>query len=205
MAGVRWVDHHRGPPLNWTYVLDWSHKNLSRVSDATICLQPHCHRWRAWRTAAKGWSGPREKMVVVDVTGGSCVAPSEGGDHMFRLKTGLHGTRDAVAVRQCEIEKTPEEVGFKLSATTQRIHFNNGTRVRVVLHVDDFLCNGSEQGFEFRFISAAHWLTQVCQREGDRTHLFDCAIENVTGAPSTMCNRHRHTFISLRSPFHTFS
>ena len=46
------------------------------------------------------------------------------------------------------------------------------------------------------------WLN-CCQPEGDRTHLFDRAIEKAPGAPSTLSNGTNTTFISLISASHT--
>ena len=52
-----------------------------------------------------------------------------------RLKKAMYGTRDAPAVWQSEVERT-----------TLFVYFNETTNVRVVVHVDDFLCAGPEPG-----------------------------------------------------------
>ena len=39
-----------------------------------------------------------------------------------------------------------KEAGFKPSPTTPCVYFNETTNVRVVVHVDDFLCTGPEPG-----------------------------------------------------------
>ena len=65
---------------------------------------------------------------------------------MGRLKKAMYGTRDAPAVWQSEVERTMKEAGFKPSPTTPCVYFNETTIVRVVVHVDDFLCTGPEPG-----------------------------------------------------------
>ena len=58
----------------------------------------------------------------------------------------MYGTRDALAVWQSEVERTMKEAGFKPSPATLCVYFNETTNVRVVVHVDDFLCIGPELG-----------------------------------------------------------
>ena len=68
------------------------------------------------------------------------------GKWMGRLKKAMYGTRDAPAAWQSEVERTMKEAGFKQSPTTPCVYFNEITNVRVVVHVDDFLCIGPEEG-----------------------------------------------------------
>ena len=65
---------------------------------------------------------------------------------MGRLKKAMYGTRDAPAAWQSEVERTMKEAGFKQSPTTPWVYFNEAINVRVVVHVDDFLCTGPEPG-----------------------------------------------------------
>ena len=68
------------------------------------------------------------------------------GKWMGRLEKAMCGTRDAPAAWQSEVERTMKETGFKQSPTTPCVCFNEATNVRVVVHVDNFLCTGPEPG-----------------------------------------------------------
>ena len=65
---------------------------------------------------------------------------------MGLLKKAMYGTRDARAAWQSQVERTMKEVGFKQSPTIPCVYFNETKNVRVVDHVDDFFCPGSEPG-----------------------------------------------------------
>ena len=64
-------------------------------------------------------------------------------------------------------------------------------------------CTAHSHWHEFRFISAVHSFTQVCQTEDDWTQWDDQSHWKVTEAPSTSCKRYKHPFLSLFSVSHT--
>ena len=73
---------------------------------------------------------------------------STSGKYVGKLVKAMYGTRDAPQVWQEEVQKTMEELGFKGLVSTPCVYYNKATGVRVVAHVDDFLCTGSKSALE---------------------------------------------------------
>ena len=68
--------------------------------------------------------------------------------YVGRLLKAMYGTRDAPAVWQEEVKKTMAELGFRPCLATPCLYVNDATGVKVVAHVDDLLCTGSERELE---------------------------------------------------------
>ena len=73
--------------------------------------------------------------------------PSEDPDcvegvHVGKLRKAMYGTRDAPAVWQKLVRKTLLDLGFEASRTSACVYVHHQRQVKIVAHVDDFLCTG---------------------------------------------------------------
>jgi hypothetical protein len=75
------------------------------------------------------------------------------GDTVGLLKKAMYGTRDAPQIWQEEVQRTMEEIGFKVSMLHPSIYHHPGREVVVVVHVDDFLCSGEAGNLEWLYQS----------------------------------------------------
>ena len=95
---------------------------------------------------------------------------SQSKQYVGRLIKAMYGTRDAPAVWQEEVRRTMKELGFKPCLATPCVYYNEKTGVRVVAHVDDMLCTGSEEEL-IRLrgqISAKYQITSTMVGPGQR-------------------------------------
>ena len=58
------------------------------------------------------------------------------------LRKAMYGLRDAPQVWQGEVRRILGGMGFKEAVTAPCVYYNEATGVRLVTHVDDFLCVG---------------------------------------------------------------
>ena len=65
-----------------------------------------------------------------------------GGDMVGLLQKAMYGLRDAPQVWQEEVRRILGGLGFVESKTAPCVYYNERTGVRLVTHVDDFLCIG---------------------------------------------------------------
>ena len=70
---------------------------------------------------------------------------SETGAYVGKLYKAMYGTRDAPQVWQGEVQKTMKKLGFSASVATPCLYVNEITGVKVVAHVDDFLCTRMDE------------------------------------------------------------
>ena len=75
-------------------------------------------------------------------------AKSEGGQLMGRLNKAMYGLRDAPQVWQQEVRRILKGMGFIESVTSPCVYVNSQTSVRIVTHVDDFLCVGPRSALD---------------------------------------------------------
>ena len=78
-----------------------------------------------------------------------------------RLEKAMYGTRDAPALWQAEVRSQMEALGFEVSPAYPCVYFHRKKNVRIVAHVDDFLCLGPRAGLE--------WVYSQLQREFELT------------------------------------
>ena len=64
------------------------------------------------------------------------------GDVVGLLQKAMYGLRDAPQVWQEEVRRILGGLGFKESITAPCVYFNEKSGLRLVTHVDDFLCIG---------------------------------------------------------------
>ena len=64
------------------------------------------------------------------------------GKHVGRLRKAMYGTRDAPAVWQKLVRQTLVNLGFTPSKTCACVYVHHVRKIRIVAHVDDFLCTG---------------------------------------------------------------
>ena len=72
----------------------------------------------------------------------------EGGQMMGLLNKAMYGLRDAPQVWQQEVRRILKGMGFIESVTSPCVYVNPQTSVRIVTHVDDFLCVGPRSALD---------------------------------------------------------
>merc|ERR1712026_475358 len=72
----------------------------------------------------------------------------DGGRKMGLLNKAMYGLRDAPQVWQQEVRRILGGMGFQESITSPCVYVNAQSGVRVVTHVDDFLCVGPRRSLE---------------------------------------------------------
>ena len=80
----------------------------------------------------------RDVYIKVPAEDPNCVE----GKHVGKLRKAMYGTRDAPAVWQKLVRRTLVALGFCPSTTCACVYVHHERRIRIVAHVDDFLCTG---------------------------------------------------------------
>merc|ERR1711994_619524 len=70
------------------------------------------------------------------------------GEMVGRLNKAMYGLRDAPQVWQEEVRRILSGMGFCESITSPCVYYNSRSGIRVVTHVDDFLCVGPKKSLE---------------------------------------------------------
>ena len=109
--------------------------------------------------ASRGEESRKTKLMVVDVRKAFLYGrmhrtvyielppedpKAEGWKYVGRLRRAMYGTRDAPAEWQKVVSKVMKELNFVPSSTTPCLYCNPSRNLRVIIHVDDFLCSGRE-------------------------------------------------------------
>ena len=74
-----------------------------------------------------------------------------------RLRKAMYGTRAAPQVWQSVVKKTLTNLGFEASIVQPCVYFHRSRDLRIVTHVDDFLCGGPK--------ASLLWLRKQLQNE----------------------------------------
>merc|ERR1711994_864042 len=90
----------------------------------------------------------------------------EGGQMMGLLNKAMYGLRDAPQVWQQEARRLMSGMGFCESITSPCVYVNAQSGVRVVTHVDDFLCVGPRRSLELFYKELGDVLDLKCQTLG---------------------------------------
>jgi len=160
--GTRWVDHNKGskesPQVRSRLVGQEFAKGEAR--DDLFAATPPLTATRLLLShlASRGRGGPGDqRILLLDVKKAFLYGyikrsvyielPSEdpkakGGKYVGKLRKAMYGTRDAPQVWQAEVKETMIELGFEPLISTPCVYKNSKTGVRVVAHVDDFMCTG---------------------------------------------------------------
>ena len=70
--------------------------------------------------------------------------PRHGTGVVGRLVKAMYGTRDAPQIWAGEVSKALESLGFACSVLQPSVFVHRGREMLVIVHVDDFLCSGTE-------------------------------------------------------------
>jgi hypothetical protein len=70
-----------------------------------------------------------------------------------RLLKAMYGTRDAPQIWAAEVSKALESLSFTRSVLQPSVFFHREREMVVVVHVDDFLCSGTEKDCEWLYSS----------------------------------------------------
>ena len=87
---------------------------------------------------------------------------------MGMLNKAMYGLRDAPQVWQQEVRRILGGMGFKESITSPCVYSHPETQVRLVTHVDDFLCIGPEQCLQNFYNELSLVLDLKCEMLGPR-------------------------------------
>ena len=101
-------------------------------------------------------------------------AGREGGRMMGMLNKAMYGLRDAPQVWQEEVRRILGGLGFHECKTSPCVFVNQRTSLRIVTHVDDFLCVGPDTELKQFYQDLSHELELKCEILGDGP---DCASE----------------------------
>ena len=82
------------------------------------------------------------------------------------LHKAMYGLRDAPQVWQEEVRRLLGELGFVESVTAPCVYYNRVTGVRLVTHVDDFLCIGPRRELKQFHTELANTLELKCELLG---------------------------------------
>ena len=66
---------------------------------------------------------------------------SKTGNYVGKLRKAMYGTRDAPQVWQNEVKTTMKKLGFVGAVSTPCLYLHPVSGIRIVAHVDDFLCS----------------------------------------------------------------
>ena len=100
-----------------------------------------------------------------------------------RLNKAMYGLRDAPQVWQREVRRILSDLGFTESVTAPCVYFNSKTGVRLVTHVDDFLCVGPRRELSEFYKELENVLDLkcetlgACQGDGKVGHFLGRVIE----------------------------
>ena len=72
-------------------------------------------------------------------------------DMVGHLEKAMYGTRDAPLIWQEEVRRVMGELGFEASMHQPAVYHHPGRDMDVVVHVDDFLCTGSDPDLKWLF------------------------------------------------------
>ena len=90
----------------------------------------------------------------------------KGGQMVGMLHKAMYGLRDAPQVWQEEVRRLLGELGFVESVTAPCVYYNSVTGVRLVTHVDDFLCIGPRRELKQFHTELANTLELKCELLG---------------------------------------
>ena len=103
--------------------------------------------------------GDMEREVYIEL-------PDEDPQKEFgmvgRLRKAMYGTRAAPQVWQGVVKRVMNKLGFEESIVQPCVYYNKLRDLRVVTHVDDFLCGGPRD--------ALLWLKKNLQNEFELKH-----------------------------------
>ena len=69
---------------------------------------------------------------------------SESGEYVGLLLKAMYGLREAPQIWAEEVENTLKELGYRVLVGTPCVYINDVDGTHVLVHVDDFMCLGSE-------------------------------------------------------------
>ena len=90
----------------------------------------------------------------------------EGGRYVGMLNKAMYGLRDAPQVWQMEVRRILGGMGFIESTTAPCVYYQPLTGIRLVTHVDDFLCIGPGTQLREFYENLHHVLDLKCELLG---------------------------------------
>ena len=164
--GVRWVDVNKGTkevPKVRSRLVGQEFAHGERRDDLYAPTPPlAAARFLLSTCASQGKRGPGDyrillldikkaflygkisKNVYFELPAEDPMSEGGGGRHLVgELDKAMYGTRDAPAEWQAELERTMIKLGFRPVVSTPCLYCHSSLNVRVVGHVDDFMCVGT--------------------------------------------------------------
>lgn len=179
IVGVRWVETDKGvpgaPKVRCRLVAQEFATEADPDSELFAPTPPlAATRWLISGAASQGKKGPgNERLMLLDSKKAFLYADIErelyielpdddehkkGGVNVGLLNKAMYGTRDAPSAWSKLVRKMLIDLNFVPCRTSACVFFNRATGVRVVSHVDDFLCSGPKAGLiELRNLLKANY------------------------------------------------
>ena len=174
--GVRWVDIDKGHKIRSRLVAQEFAHGENR--DDLFAGTPPLVATKALLSdfASNGASGPSGRIMVLDIKRAFLYGniaeniainlpeedPMHGKGYYGKLLKAMYGTRAAPQAWQGVVKNVMSKLGFSCSLKFPCVYFNPHHRLRVVTHVDDFICSGD--------VKELRWLRDELAKEFDLTH-----------------------------------
>ena len=175
--GVRWVDIDKGSRVRSRLVAqEFAHGELR---DDLFAGTPPLSATKALISdiASNGKCEPKKlRLMVLDIKRAFLYGdmeedivinlppedPQYGRGYYGRLKKAMYGTRAAPLAWQRVVHQTMKDLGFERSLRNSCVYIHREKNMKVVAHVDDFLCSGE--------LGDLVWLRDALAKNFDLTH-----------------------------------
>ena len=176
--GVRWVDINKGPKVRSRLVAQEFARGDPNREDLFAGTPPlGATKMLLSDLASNGRGGPGGKrLMVLDVKRAFLYGdieekifvdlpeedPMKSRGYCGRLRKAMYGTRAAPVVWQKLVRETMHRLGFTSSKKFPCIYHHVEKDIKVLAHVDDFLCTGE--------LSHLQWILRELSKEFEMTH-----------------------------------
>jgi len=170
LVGVRWVDVMKGDDVRSRLVAqEYAGKNDRE--DLFAGTPPLAATKMVISSVASRQGKQKHKLMILDIKRAFLYGdieetifielpdedPMKEKGMVGRLKKAMYGTRAAPQVWQEVVKKTMEKRGFRSSRSSPCVYYHPQRHLKVVTHVDDFICGGAEEDLR--------WLKRELQKE----------------------------------------
>jgi len=157
--GVRWVDTKKADGRHRSRLVAQEFAQLGDRDDLFAATPPlAATKFILSELASHGQGGPGiERIMILDIKRAFLYGdleeevyielpeedPGKSQGLVGKLVKAMYGTRSAPQVWQEVVRKVMNNLGFKTSVKFPCVYFNRQRGLKVVTHVDDFLCTGN--------------------------------------------------------------
>ena len=162
IVGVRWLDTRKGSGVRSRLVCTDFNRDKVHTDDMFAHTPPIvASRWLVSECASNCAHGLGDsRLMSIDFTKAFLYGEmerevyvelpdedgrKESGANIGLLRKAMYGLSDATLIWQKLVKKMLNARGFRTLVTAQCVYFNPSTKVLIVGHVDDLLCEGPKQ------------------------------------------------------------